>query len=36
MKILNYKFWLKYVITDQIIYLEQMYTTLLNHADNPC
>ena len=28
--------WLKYLIIDQMFYLEQMYTRLLNHVDNHC
>ena len=42
MKILNQKylkissFLVKYLIIDQMIYLEQMYTIRLNVADNYC
>ena len=32
----NKKIWVKHLIIGQIIYYEQMYTRLLNPADNRC
>ena len=32
----NIKFFVKYLIIDQTIYCEQIYTMFLNHLDNYC
>ena len=36
LKVFKKIFWLEYLIIDQTIYWEQMYTRLLNPVDNHC